>query len=156
MFKRFRIVAILALLLALVAIQYFRVPARPTIFTNASFEQAQAEAAAATPPKLLVVDFSASWCPSCRAMDRRTWTDPAVTDWLKQNAVTVKVDIDADKARARAFGIESIPTVIVLAGDQHITRIVGDTKPGPLLDKLKAAAPTPRPAPQPTPQPAPK
>lgn len=144
MFKRYRLVAIVALLLALVAIQYLRVPARPVIFTNASFEQAQAEAAAANPPKLLIVDFSASWCPSCRVMDRRTWTDSALTDWLKQNAVTVKVDIDADKARARTFGIESVPTVIVLSGDQSLARVVGDTKPGPLLDKLKAAVPSPK------------
>lgn len=137
------LVAIMVLLVALAALQYLRVPPRPTIFTNQTFEEAQAAAAGGVGGKggkLLVVDFAASWCGACREMDRNTWTNPQLVDWLKEHAITVKVDIDADKARARAFGVTAIPVVLVLSGGREVARVTGAVPAGELLTRLKAAA----------------
>ncbi len=137
------LIAIMVLLVALAALQYLRVPPRPTIFTDQSFEEAQAAAAGGIGGKggkLLVVDFAAGWCGPCREMDRNTWTNPELVNWLKANAITVKVDVDADKARARTFGVAAIPVVVVLNGGREVARIVGAVSASELLDRLKAAA----------------
>jgi len=140
MFKRPVLVVLIALLCVLGAIQYFNVPGRPTVFTMDTFEKAQSDAEQSTPPRLLVVDFAASWCGPCRQMDRGTWTSPTLTDWLKQNAVTVKVDVDEDKARARAFGISQLPTVVVLRGKKEVARLIGLQSATQLMDQLKPLA----------------
>lgn len=136
--RRLTVLIVVGLVLALVALQYVQRPARPTIFTTLSFDQAQAAAAEATPPKLLVVDFSAAWCTPCRAMDRSTWTNPTLVSWLQEHAVPVKVDIDEDAARARAFGVNAVPTVVVLRGKQEMLRLTGYAEAGELLTRLKA------------------
>lgn len=137
MAKRSTLIVATALILTLVALQYFQRPARPTIFATQSFEAAQDDAERATPPKLLVVDFAADWCAPCRQMDRSTWTSPMLTDWLKQHAVTIKIDIDEDKARARAFGITSIPTVVVLRDRKEVARLNGLTSASAMLERLQ-------------------
>lgn len=138
--RRLTILAVVALLLLLVAIQYVQTPARPTIFATMTFDQAQSAAGAAKPPKLLVVDFSAGWCPPCRQMDRSTWTSPALVNWLRDHAVSIKVDIDEDVARARSFGIGAVPTVVVLDGKTEVMRWTGFADADELLAKLRPLA----------------
>lgn len=138
--SRLTILAVVGLVLLLVAIQYVQRPSRPMIFATTTFDQAQAAAAEAKPPKLLVVDFSAGWCPPCRAMDRHTWTSPALVNWLREHAVSIKVDIDDDAARARTFGISAVPTVVVLDGKTEVLRWTGFADADELLAKLRPLA----------------
>jgi thioredoxin-like negative regulator of GroEL len=139
MSKRLTVLGVIGLVVLLVAIQHFQQPARPTIFADMSFDQAQA--AAATGNKLLVVDFGAGWCPPCREMDRKTWTSGSLTSWLGEHAVTIKVDIDEDPGRGRAFGVTAVPTVVALSGTKEVGRWTGYTGASDLLERLKAAAP---------------
>lgn len=135
--SRLTILAVIGLVLLLVAIQYVQRPARPTIFATMPFDKAQAAAAEAKPQKLLVVDFSAGWCPPCREMDRSTWTSPSLVNWLREHAVSIKVDIDDDAARARSFGITAVPTVVVLDGKTEVMRWTGLAGPDELLARLR-------------------
>ena len=90
-------------------------------------------------PKLLVVAFSAGWCTYCKRMDRSVWTDPEVVRWLRENAIAIKVDFDADKARARAFGITAVPTVLIFDGKREVGRASQYLSPSQLLEKLRGA-----------------
>jgi thiol:disulfide interchange protein len=77
---------------------------------------ALAEAAAEGRP--VFIDFWASWCKNCQAMDRTTFRDPAVQDRLRE-VVPVKFRAEnpadpATKAVLDHFGVLGLPTFVVL------------------------------------------
>ena len=66
--------------------------------------------------KLIIVDFVASWCTQCRVMDEYTFPNRSVSEFLKNDAVLLKVNID-DPAGYRLktqYNIQVLPTVMVL------------------------------------------
>lgn len=42
----------------------------------------------------ILLDVSAIWCPWCDLMDRETYTDPAIAEFINQHFIAVKVDFD--------------------------------------------------------------
>jgi putative thioredoxin len=70
----------------------------------------------------VVVDLWASWCQPCKQLS-------PVLERLAQEAggtwILAKVDIDANPRIAQAFGVQSIPTVIALAGGQPVEAFSG-------------------------------
>jgi thioredoxin len=70
--------------------------------------------------KPAIVDFYASWCGPCRAIS------PVLEELAKEygdNIVIYKVDVDASRDIAQAFGIRSIPAVlfIPMKGEAQMT-----------------------------------
>jgi uncharacterized protein len=43
----------------------------------------------------ILLDVGAVWCPWCSLMDRDTYTNAAIADYINQHFVAVKVDFDA-------------------------------------------------------------
>ena len=61
--------------------------------------------------KPAIVDFYASWCGPCRAIS------PVLEELAKEygdKIVIYKVDVDASRDIAQAFGIRSIPAVLII------------------------------------------
>ena len=85
-------------------------------FTEANFD---AEVMSSDQPVL--VDFWAPWCAPCRAVGP---TVDAVADEHAGNAKVGKVNIDEHPAIAAKFGVQSIPTIIVVKNGE-ITDFVG-------------------------------
>lgn len=109
----------------------------PPLFTTEPFERAAA--AAQAQGRLLLVDFTAEWCGPCKNMDRTTWRDPAVVEWVSRNAIAVQVDVDAQEAIAKRFDVRAMPTLLLLRGDEVLDRVTGARPAAGLIEWLDAA-----------------
>ena len=72
--------------------------------------------------KLVVVDYTATWCGPCRLI--APLIDQLAEDY-QDKAEVVKVDLDQNKGNAKEYGIRSIPTVLIFKNGQEVDRIVG-------------------------------
>jgi thioredoxin 1 len=86
-------------------------------FTEANFD---AEVMSSDQPVL--VDFWAPWCAPCRAVGP---TVDAVADEHAGKAKVGKVNIDEHPAIAAKFGVQSIPTIIVVKNGEISDTFVG-------------------------------
>jgi thioredoxin len=99
-------------------------------------------ASALSKPGLVVVDFWAGWCPPCRAMAPQ-FERAAI---LRPQHRFAKVDVDAEPELAAAYGIASIPTIVVLRDGEPIAAQAGVVGTQQLLDALDRLAAQARPA----------
>ncbi|NEX60074.1 thioredoxin family protein [Noviherbaspirillum galbum] len=106
--------------------------ADPAPYTQATFDKLAKEG------KPVVVDVSATWCPTCKAQK------PIVEDLSKQapykDVSILMVDFDADKAVLKQFKVTSQSTLIAFQGGKETGRSVGDTSPAGIETIFKKAA----------------
>jgi thioredoxin 1 len=100
-------------------------------FTDANFET---EAMQAGQPVL--VDFWAEWCGPCRAI--APMIDELATNYAGKAKVG-KVDIDSNRDLALRFGIQSIPTILLLKDGEVVNKWVG-MQPKPVIQQALDAA----------------
>ena len=73
----------------------------------------------------VLVDFWAVWCGPCKAIA------PAVEDLAKRYKGKLKVgkmDVDEHQQVPQAFGIRSIPTLLIFKGGKVVGTVVGADK----------------------------
>ncbi|KAK8586873.1 hypothetical protein V6N13_085892 [Hibiscus sabdariffa] len=75
-------------------------------------------------PKLMVIDFSASWCGPCKFME------PALNDMAAKftDVEFVKLDVDELPDVAQEFGVQAMPTFVLLKNGKEVDRVVGAQK----------------------------
>lgn len=89
----------------------------PTIQWLTSYTKALARAKGEG--KRLLVDVGAKWCPPCREMLAKTYTDPAVLA-AAGRYIPVLVDFDKDAELTARLGVDSLPTVLLLGPDGRV------------------------------------
>jgi len=75
--------------------------------------------------KLLLVDFSATWCQPCKKMEADTWRSADVMAWLGEHALAIQVDVDKESELAKRFDVQAMPTVVAIRDGVEFDRIVG-------------------------------
>lgn len=88
-------------------------------FDAKAFQQAQ------TAGKTILVDVTASWCPTCKQQR------PIVQEIEKENPslVTYEVDFDTAKDTLKRFHVQYQSTLIMFRGGTEVGRSIGDTDP---------------------------
>ena len=97
----------------------------------------QAFNAALKTGKPVLIDISASWCPTCQAQKRVLGQ---LTAKPKFGAYTIfEVDYDTEKDIMRSFGAQQRSTLIAFKNGKEVGRIVGDTGVAPIEALLAKA-----------------
>jgi thioredoxin 2 len=104
--------------------------AHPVIVTDQNFAE---EVERSALPVLL--DFWAAWCGPCRMIA------PIIDQLAKELSGKVRVgklNVDENQRTAARFGVQSIPTLLVLKNGQEVDRLVGSQSKEAITQRLKA------------------
>lgn len=105
--------------------------ADPKPFTQQDFDKLTRDG------KPVVVDVSATWCPTCKAQK------PIIENLSKQPAykdvAILVVDFDVDKAILKQFKVNMQSTLIAFKDGKEAARSVGDTTPAGIENIFKKA-----------------
>jgi len=72
--------------------------------------------------KPVVVDFWAPWCPHCRRVNPIV---EAISKDVDGRVVVAKVDVDENEDLKEMYGVESIPTFVIIKGGKTVDTFVG-------------------------------
>ena len=65
-----------------------------------------------------ILYFTATWCGPCRALG-------PVMDSLQGQINFDKVDVDTNRDLSTKYGVRSVPSLVLVEGENEINRIVG-------------------------------
>jgi thioredoxin 1 len=80
-----------------------------------------------------LLDFWATWCPPCKQMN------PIIEEIEKENPqfLIEKIDIDTQPEMAEKYGVMSIPTYVFEKDGKEVSRILGATSKGSIIEKMR-------------------
>lgn len=95
---------------------------RNTGLVSTSYEKALTKAR--NENKLVLVDVSAVWCASCRAMDNSVFSDPRVKKRIREKYIFSRIEYESEEGtrfleRHWAFGT---PSLFIIDGDDSEVR----------------------------------
>ena len=134
---------ILVILLAVVAITAISRAFREKEMVPWRDSLADARKEARQSGKPVLAYFTAAWCGPCQQMKHTTWASPQVEAAL-QDYVPVKIDVDRDAEAARAFGINQVPTYLLItpaaaqADDEIVKAQSGKVSPEEFIEWLES------------------
>lgn len=85
------------------------------------------------PERLTVVDFSATWCGPCRMLE------PILGELAAEMPAVDFFKVDADRSQQLAirYGVQAVPTLLLLRSGRVVDRLVGLRPKGALTELLR-------------------
>lgn len=103
---------------------------KPLHITDANFSETVEKSALP-----VLIDFWAAWCGPCRIIA------PVIDELAKElagKALIGKLNVDENQLTAARFGVQSIPTLLIVKNGREVERIVGAQPKGVILSKLQS------------------
>ncbi|ESW29408.1 hypothetical protein PHAVU_002G068100 [Phaseolus vulgaris] len=74
--------------------------------------------------KLMVIDFTATWCGPCKQMD------PVIQDFAAKytNVEFIKIDVDELMGVSEEFQVQAMPTFILMKKGKVVDKVLGAKK----------------------------
>lgn len=96
------------------------------IINNANFDEIRSQ------DKPVLIDFFAEWCGPCRMVA------PIVEEIANErdDVIVGKINVDDSPELAEAFGVFSIPTLVVLKDGKVVNKAVGARPKAQILEML--------------------
>lgn len=70
--------------------------------------------------KKVFIHFFAEWCAACKAMEKNTFSDPAIITALNENFIAVKVDTDREVGTASMYSVKALPDNWFIAANGEV------------------------------------
>ena len=100
----------------------------PVVVTDANFSQVVEKS-----PVPVLLDLWAAWCGPCRIIAP---TIEMLARELAGKALVGKLDVDANQRTAAKFGVQGIPTLLILKNGKEVDRLVGVQSREAILARL--------------------
>lgn len=130
----------LLLALSFVLLTSFNTEESEVQFYSGTFKDLQAKAKASGKP--IFIDFYTVWCAPCKNLERFTFSDPQLAEYLKNNYQTFKVDGESLMGDgielAQKYDVRFYPTMIIMSPQGVVLkRLSGFQNAATLLAELK-------------------
>ena len=102
----------------------------------APLQASEFETFIAQQPGPVLIDFWAPWCGPCRALAP---TLERVAENLEGAVAVRKVNVDEATELAAAFGVRSIPTLILFKDGKALSQVVGGQSEAQLVQWMRSA-----------------
>ena len=76
--------------------------------------------------KPVIVDFAASWCPTCKA--QKPIVDALMTEAKRKDVTLFKADYDTESALKKQLRVTQQSTFVVFKGGKEVGRSTGQTQ----------------------------
>lgn len=97
---------------------------------------------ALTEKKLIFIDAYTDWCIWCKVMDKETFSDPVVADFMNKNFINVRYEMETGFGitMSAKYRVNAFPTFLIFSGDGRlVSRIIGYHKSKEFLELLNTA-----------------
>lgn len=101
-----------------------------------SYAKALEEASRTSRP--ILIDFEADWCGWCKKLDRETFGNGEVIQFVEKLFVPVKIDTDREPKLAAKFAVKGLPTILLLdSKEKELQRLSGFRPAEKFLGELR-------------------
>ena len=92
---------------------------------------------------VVFIDFYTDWCVWCKRLDKDTYSDPKVRDYMGDHFTATRIDAEKGEGinLAAQYHISGYPTLVFVdKNGKEVDRIVGYLPPQPFLAKIDSVA----------------
>ena len=74
--------------------------------------------------RYILADISAIWCPTCRKLDKKIFSDTNVKKTIAQHYIFSRIEYETDQGKAfmKRYNIKGFPSLLILDKDATVQR----------------------------------